>query len=169
MDYQKIQTIITIITGLGLFAGSMAFVIDKFFTRQKTDKGEEINSADTLTKFWKDQAEQYKVVLGEKETAYLLKIEKITTDFNEKFQDLKERFGNLKGQYEAEKSQRERVESILKDRNPETEAFMKLMIQAIKDQSDSHTEMVKILKEIHTMSKAEHDRDFKVETTVTKS
>lgn len=154
--------------GLGIFAGSMAFVVDKFFSRKKTDKNEEINSADTLTKFWKEQAEQYKVVLAEKEAAYTLKIEKITADFNEKFQDLKEKFGNLKGQYDAEKVQRERVESILKDRNPETEAFMKLMIQAIKDQADSHTGIMKILKEIHTMSKAEHDRDFKVETTVTR-
>ena len=166
---EKIQLAITIVLGVGMFAGSLAFVVDKFFSRKKKEDVEELSSANGIAKFWKEQAEQYKAVADEKEKSYASKLELLTKDFNDKYTDLKEKFGKLQGQYEAEKGARERAESILKDRNPETQKFMEAMLKSAKDTSEHNEKAAVILEDIFRMCKAEHERDFKVEATVTKT
>lgn len=120
-------------------------------------KGFRIESGDIVT-FYKTQAENYKEMM-----------EETRKDYTKKHEELLAEVGVLRGELNTEKRLREQYELILKDKNPETEEFMKLMIKAVADQGEVNKEVVSVLKEIHTMSKAEHDRDFKVETTVTKT
>lgn len=145
--------------GLGTAFG-IAFAY--FFRGKRTESGEIIS-------FYKEQAENYKTMMHTKEEAHAVKMEEVTKYFTEKVNELTKELGVLQGQYTAEKNQREQYELILKDKNPETEAFMKMVTQACNDQSIINKEVVSILKDIHTMQKAEHDRDFKIESTVTKT
>ncbi len=111
-----------------------------------------------IIEFYKKQAADYKDILETTRKEYIAKHEELLSQV-----------GVLRGELNTEKKLREQYEAILKDKNPETEAFMKLMIQAVKDQSEVNKEVVSVLKEIHTYAKAEHDRDFKVTSTVTKT
>lgn len=130
-------------------------------------KGTRTESGDII-KFYKEQSDNYKDMMEKKEAAHNIEVKEITQTFTEKVNALTREVGELRGQYNAEKKQREQYEEILKDKNPETEQFMKLMIKAVDDQSKINKEVVSLLGEIHTMSKAEHDRDFKIEATLTK-
>ena len=42
------------------------------------------------------------------------------------------------------------------------------MVQAVKDQTESHEKIVGVLNDIHIMVKAENDRELKVTSTIIK-
>ncbi len=115
------------------------------------------NETGEIVDFYKKQATDYKEML-----------EVTRKEYTQKHEDLLAQVGALRGELNTEKRLREQYEAILKDKNPETEAFMKLMVQSVKDQSEVNKEIVGVLKEIHAMSKAEHERDFNISATVTK-
>lgn len=158
MDIETLKNLGWIVATVAVVAGSIAYVFDKVIHRRKSDKIEEITFADGAAKFWKDQAEGYKVMMAEKDKSN-----------DEKYIQLTKELAEIRGQLIEKEKQNKEYLAILQDRDPETKEFMKFMIQATKNQTESHKEIVSILREIHTMSKAEHDRDFKVEATVTKT
>jgi len=110
-----------------------------------------------IVEFYKKQSGDYKEML-----------ETTRKEYSAKHEELLKEVGIIRGELNTERQLRQQYEAILKDRNPETEAFMKLMVQSVKDQATVNQEIVEILKEIHAMSKAEHDRDFKIESKITK-
>lgn len=150
---QLVLTIIGILGSIGLFAGGIGFLLSRFSKGRSEEKIDVISSADQLTSFWKEQVDGYKTVVAE---------------LTEKIRVLTGEIGELRGQLQSEKKQTEMLERIFQNRDPETKKFMEHVMQSIKDQAQVNGEIVRILKEIHNMSKAEHERDFKVEATVTK-
>lgn len=152
-----IQTGAAIFIGLGLFFFGGGYLISRYKGGSKEEKAESrdlVSSNEQIKQFYKEQNEDYKQIIKEQN----LKIEGLTKEV-----------GEIQGQLRAEKRQNDELKLIFQNRNPEMEEFMKFMVQATKDQAGTQKEMVRILGEIHTMSKAEHDRDFKVEATVTKT
>ena len=77
--------------------------------------------------------------------------------------------GDIKGQLTQVLKQNDEFKAIFQNRDPATKEFMEHVLKSIKDQGEAHKAIMEILKEVHIMSKAEHDRDFKVEATVTKT
>jgi hypothetical protein len=152
---QNIETIGIIIAALGYFAST-------FFKSKTTGSGE-------LIDFYKKEAEGYRDMMAKKEEVHTQKISDLTKDFTKKISDLSTEVGELRGQLVGEKKQNERLEQIFQNRNPEMEQFMKLMVNAVTDQGVVNKEVVTILRDIHTMTKAEHDRDINITATVSKS
>jgi hypothetical protein len=160
---QIILTFVGILGALGLFAGGIGFLWTKIrggSKEAKTESTDLLTSNDQIKQFYKEQNDDLKEinkVLGEKVDALTREV------------------GEIRGQLIAEKTQNERLEKIFQNRDPETKQFMEFMMQAVKDQSqvakdqsESHKEIVRVLGEIHTMSKMEHERDFSISATVTK-
>lgn len=145
---QYILTIFGVITMCGV----------AFAQFRKGSRGE----SSEIIKFYKEEALNYKDMLQKKEEAHTVKISELTKDFTEKINGLSREVGELRGQLTAEKKQNERFEQIFQNRNPEMEKFMTFMVNTQK-------EVVDVLKEIHAMTKAEHDRDFQVTSTITKT
>jgi hypothetical protein len=156
MENQTLQLVLTIIGvlgSIGLFAGGLGFLLNRFSKGSSEEKTDVISSADQLTSFWKEQVDGYKTVVSE---------------LTEKIRVLTGEIGELRGQLQSEKKQTEMLERIFQNRDPDSQKFMEHVMQSIKDQAGVNTEIVRILKEIHNMSKEEHERDFKIESTVTK-
>ena len=139
-----------IITGCAI-AGFIGIAFAQFSRSKRSESGE-------IIEFYKQQATEYKSILEVTRKEYIAKHEELLSQV-----------GVLRGELNTEKKLREQYEAILKDKNPETEQFMKLMVSATHDQGEINKEVVGILKEIHAMSKAEHGRDFNIHATVTKS
>jgi len=153
MDYQTLQLILTIggvVTFIALLAGGVGLAINAFRKRPRDEKNEVVNSANTIMEFWKNQAEQYKLIIDEKDRTH-----------NEKITDLTRQVGELRGQLNAETSQKKEYLAILQNRDPETKKFMEHMVNATENQD-------KILAEIFKMVKDEHDRELKVTSTISK-
>lgn len=138
-----------------LMAGALGTAFGVAFAYFK--KGSRGESSEII-EFYKKQASDYKEML-----------EVSRKEYTQKHEQLLSEIGVIRGELNTEKKLREQYEAILKDKNPETEQFMKLMIKAVHDQNEVNIEIVNILKEIHTMSKAEHDRDFNITTQITKT
>jgi len=132
--------VISSLIGLGILAGGMGYLISSF-------RG----GGNKLTSFWKEQADGYKLMMVEKDRVN-----------DEKFQVLHKEIGELNGRLNAEQALNERLEKIFQNRNPEMDSFMKGMV-------DSMGQIGRVLSEIHTMTKAEHERDFQISATVTKT
>ncbi len=139
----------TIITGLSLM-GMAGMGVAQFKSKSRGESGD-------IVKFYKDRMEDYKLIA-----------ETTRKEYADKYEDMLRKFGILEGQFNTEKALREQYESILKDKNPETQNFMTLVTTAITDQQNVNKEVVQILKEIHAMAVVEHDREFKVDATVIK-
>lgn len=144
--------------GVGIFAGGIGYLRSQYRKGGKEEKSEILTSSNEIVNFWKTTAENYQTILATKETAW-----------NEKFQDLTKQVGELRGQLTAEKNQNERLEKIFQNRDPETQEFMKYMIKASANHDESHKEIMRVLGEIHTYAKQEHDREIHVEAQITKS
>lgn len=140
-----VQTIITFGT-LALLAG-IAFAM--FKKGNRTESGEQI-------KFYKEESTTYRDMLTRKEEKHAQEIKDLTADFHSKFTKLSQDFGILQGQYIAEKEAREKAEAILKDRNPETEKFMKSTIGVLGEIKDF---MEKINKHM--------EQDIQIESRIT--
>lgn len=143
---------------LGIFAGGLGYLVKTFRKGTKEEKAEVIGSSQEIINFWKSQAENYQLILASKEK-----------DWNEKFQVLTREFGELKGKYDSEKVQNERLEKIFQNRDPESQKFMELVMKAIETQGKVNEGIVNTLAEIHALMIDEHNREMKVEATITKS
>lgn len=143
---QIIGLVIGALAGLAGVAALLGVAWSQFNKGNRTEKNEVVNSADTIADFWKKQADDYKEMMKVKD-------DKNSTLINE----LTRKVGELTGQLTAEKAQNERYEKIFQGRNPEMDTFMKFMIQASKDQSESTREIVRVLGEIHSMASSTHE------------
>lgn len=155
---QTILIVVSIIASVGIFVGGIGYFVSLFRKGSKQEKSDVISSSQEVITFWKTQAENYQTILAQKEK-----------EWNEKFTGITREFGELKGKYDAEKAQTDRLEKIFQNRDPESQKFMELVISAIGNQNKVNTEVVRVLSEIHTLAKDEHDREIHVESTVTKS
>lgn len=159
--YQNIPEIIIAAGGIGL-------LVQMFRKKPRDEKNEVLNSANTIMDFWKNQAEQYKVISDEKDKTYNEKITSLTKQFTDQIAILSREVGELKGQLTSETAQKKEYLAILQNRDPETKKFMEFMLKAQENHDEAHKEMMRILGEIHTYAKEEHEREFKVISTVSK-
>ncbi len=113
-------------------------------------KGFRTESGDLIT-FYQKEALGYKEMM-----------ETTRKDYAKKHEELLAQVGELRGELNAEKRLREQYELILKDRNPETEEFMRFMVQSAKDQADNNKKIVEVLNIIHIAVA----KDLKIEATV---
>lgn len=121
-----------IVLGICAIASSAGIAFAQF------RKGARVESSDLIT-FYKKEADGYKDMM-----------EKTRNEYTTKHEALLKEVGELRGQLISEKKQKELYEAILKDRNPETEQFMKLMVQSVTDQGVVNKEIVRMIGEIHT-------------------
>ncbi len=143
--------------GLGVCAGGIGYFWGKINGGNKEAKAEStdlISDSEKIKNFYKEQNEELKV---------------INKTLGDKVEALTREVGEIRGQLNAETKQKADILAILQGRDPETKKFMEFMVQAVKDQTESHQKIVDVLSEIHKMAKDEHERDFKVEATVTKT
>ncbi len=142
------------IVSLGVLAGGIGYLISKFRSGSKEEKAAILSSAETLAKFWEDQATGYKSMMAEKDKSNDEKFLKLTTEL-----------GEIRGQLLEKDKQVKQYLDILQNRDPETKKFNEYVIKAIENQTIVNQEMIRVLAEIHSMAKDEHERDFKVVTT----
>lgn len=142
---------------IGAILFSAGFAYEKIFNGKKNAKAEEVTSADGLVKFWKERADEYKTAMETKDR-----------ENTEKFSQMSREIGELRGQLNSETQQKKDYLAILQNRDPETKKFMEYMMKATQDHDIAHTEMMRVLGEIHNFVKEEHDRDFKIDATIHK-
>ncbi len=142
MDWQTYLSLAALVSFLITGAGMWYGMFRKASRQENTDI---VSSSKDLIDFWRDQAEGYKVMLAEKETSW-----------NTKFETLTREIGVLQGQLNATETQRAQFEAILKDRNPETEQFM-------KDVAESMHEIKNFMQTINLHM----EKGYKVESVVT--
>lgn len=147
-----IQIVGTSIVSLGIVAAGLGYLLSMYRKGNKQENVEVVNTANQLTDFWKDQIQGFKEMAREQDT----KIQLLSNEVN-----------LLKGQLMEKDKQIDTYLKILQNRNPEMERFMKDIIQFSIDHETTHKEIIRILGEIHSYAKVEHDRDFKINATVT--
>lgn len=157
----NVNDIIKLILAVGgaitLIASGLGVFIYSYRKSGRQERKDVTDSADTISEFWKKQAEELKLILQTKDVEYNAQLTKVTKEFNEKIQELTKQVGILTGQLTSEKAANDRFEKIFQGRNPEMEAFMKFMIQAAKDSQESHEQIVKVLTDLHKTSTSNHD------------
>lgn len=156
--------IIGSITSLGVLAAGIGYLMGTARKKERDEKTEVVSSADQVSMFWKDQANEYKEMMKIRDEKNDGKVKDLTSEVNL----LTKEVGELRGQLNAEKTQNERYEKIFQGRSPEQEEFMKFMIQATKDQAESHKGIMEVLNKVYKFAEMEHDRDFTVTAKVTK-
>lgn len=171
MTNQTLETIFMIVGvlgSIGLFAGGLGYLINLFKKGGREEKDDIITSSEKLTEFFKSQSEGYKIMMEAKDEKWRVELKEKDEKYRIEVQSLTREVGELKGQLNAEKATNERLEKIFQNRSPEMEEFMKFMVQAVKDQTESHQKIVEVLFDIHKMAKDEHERDFSITAQVTK-
>jgi hypothetical protein len=108
------------------------------------------------------EVEVYRDQLHKKEEFHAKEMKEMRDEFTKQVTSLTKDFGVLQGQYNSMKDDKEKFEAIAKDKNPEMQTFMTSMAETQK-------EIITILGDIHTMAKAEHERDFQINATITKT
>ena len=167
MNNQSLQIVLTIIGVLGsvgLFAGGVGYLINRFNKGKTEERTDVISSADQLASFWKEQVEGFKAIVAELTT----KIEKQKDEHNTEMKKVLTELGEVRGQLTSESKQKAEYLAILQNRDPETQKFMEIMLKFVDTQSKTNTEIARVLKDIHSMAKAEHDSNLEVTSTVTK-
>lgn len=149
---------VEILVGLGVFVGGVGYLYRTFSKSGRDEKADVLSSSEQLVDFWKQQVEGFKEVIKELRE----KLEIQAKEFNEKLQTMGNELGSVRGQLDAESRQKKDYLAILENRDPATKQFMEHMVKAMENQD-------KILQEIYKFAKVEHERDFKVEATVTKA
>ena len=154
-----IQLAASIIFSIGVIAAGVGYALSQFRRGNRQDKEEVVSSADQLTNFWKEQVDGFKEIVKAQD---------------EKIQALTREVGELRGQLSSERNQNEELKKIFQNRNPEMEQFMKYMVQATKDQAESHGKIIEVLTALHKMSSSNHaliqetNKDLKIEAVVSK-
>lgn len=149
----------------GLLIGGTGYVISIFKKGSKQKDSDVLSSADQLSSFWKEQVEGFKTIIAELTS----KLEKQKDDHNIEMKKLIDELGQVKGQLNAETKAKSEYLDILQNRDPETKKFMEYMIKAVENQSSINAEIVRVLGEIHSMTKAENERDLKIDATIHKA
>ena len=168
MNNQSLQIILTVVGilgSLGLFAGGVGFLVSKFNKGKSEERTDVISSADQLASFWKEQVDGFKEIIKE----LTAKLEKQKDDHTNEMKKVLTELGEVKGQLTAESKQKAEYLSILQNRNPEMQKFMEIMLKFVETQTKTNNELARVLKDIHSMAKQEHDKDFKIESTITKN
>lgn len=155
--FQTILIVIGSIASIGILAGGIGYFVQSFRKGSRSEKSEVVSSSQEIINFWKSNSENLQIILDRKET-----------EWNGKFQALTKELGELKGQLNAEKAQNDRLEKIFQNRNPESDDFMKFMVEAARQQQAVNQDILRILQEIHSLSIEEHNREMKVETKISK-
>lgn len=143
--------------GLGVLFFGGGYLISKWRSGTKEEEAESrdlISSNDQIKQFYKDQNDDLKAI----NKALSDKVEMLTREV-----------GEIKGQLNAETKVKEEYLAILRGRDPETKKFMELMVQSVKDQAESQKEIIRVLSEIHSYAKQEHEREVHIEAQITKS
>lgn len=148
---QIAQIAAIILAGLGTLLGGVGFAIYSYKKSGRQERKDVTETADVISEFWKNQAEELKLILQTKDVEVQSQIAALTKDFNEKIQDLTKQVGVLTGQLTAEKALNEKLEQIFQNRNPEMEGFMKYMVDATEKHSETHEAMLKVLADLHGM------------------
>jgi biopolymer transport protein ExbB/TolQ len=166
MNIKELAELIGIVLGtLGLFAAGVGTVIYGVKRTERQERKDLTETADTISNFWKNQAEELKEILATKDSEFNIKLAAVTREFNEKIQDLVKEIGMLKGQLSAEKAINERLEKIFQNRSPEMEAFMKYMVEATEKHNETHEAMMKVLTDLHAKSFPNNKtKSFKIKT-----
>lgn len=142
---------------LGLLAGGIGYLISQFKTGTRQANNDIVSSSNEIITFYKTENDNLKIIMTEKDKSN-----------DEKFRQLTAEIGELRGQLNSEKANNERLEKIFQNRDPDTQKFQESMIQFVNDQSAVHVKIVQVLSEIHSLAIDEHNRDFKLTTTIEK-
>lgn len=161
----SIIIIIGSLGSLGLLAGGMGYLISQFKSGSSEQKKDVLSSASEATNFWKEQADSFKAMAVQEKEAAAIK----DKDWNIKFTELSREVGEIKGQLFEKEKQAQQYLEILQNRDPEMKQFMQYMVQSVKDQTESQQKIVEVLNDIHVMTKAEHDRDLSITSTISKT
>ncbi len=151
-----ILSILGVLSSVGILAGGIGYLVGQFRRGTKQEKAEStdlIKSNDDIKQFYKEQNDDLK---------------EINKVLSQKIEVLTREVGEIRGQLTAETAQRKEYQLIFENRDPETKKFNELVIKSLSDLHKVSAEMVRVLGEIHNMSKLEHDRDLNITATVTK-
>lgn len=152
------------IAGIGVLAGGFGYLMSVVKKGSRQKDAELMTNAEQIANFYKEQTDQYKIIVSEKEAQWAVK----EGEWNKRFTDLSREVGLIKGQLVEKEKQAKEYLDILQNRDPETKKFYELVISAIDNQNKVNAEITRVLKEIHTMTTLEHERDLKVIATVSK-
>lgn len=148
---QIAQIAAIVLAGIGTLFGGIGFAIYSYRKSGRQERKDVTDTADVISEFWKNQADELKLILQTKDAEFQSQITALTKDFNEKIQELTKQLGVLTGQLTAEKALNEKLEKIFQNRNPEMEGFMKYMVDATEKHSETHEAMLKVLADLHGM------------------
>src|SRR5688572_28540965 len=119
MDWLQIITyILGAIAAHGIAFFGAGYWRSQFSKGSKEQNAEVLASSQTLVEFWKRQAEDYKQMIVEKESAWNRSSAEKEKHWNDKFETLTRELGEVRNQLTATEKQRSQYEAILKDRNP---------------------------------------------------
>lgn len=144
-DYLKIIGLTTAIVAALAFV--LAYFVVSFRKNKQEGTKDVISSAEQITRFWKERADDYSKV-----------IETMKIEYDAKIQDLTRKLGELTGRFEAEKTQNERLEKIFQGRSPELE-------NSLKDISSTMNEIMVFMHSINEHMKTSN-KDLKIEAVV---
>ncbi len=129
--------------------GGIGFAVYTYRKSGRQERKDVTDTADTIANFWKNQAEELRLILTTKDAEFNAKLSEVTKDFTAQVTALTEKVGILTGQLAAEKAANERLEKIFQNRSPELDGFMKYMMSATEKHSETHISMLKALSELH--------------------
>lgn len=139
------------LASIGVVAGGLGYLISQFRGGTKKANTEIASSSTEIITFYKTENESLKSIMGEKDKSN-----------DEKFRQLTSEIGEIRGQLIEKEKQNKQYLDIINNRGPETEQFQTAML-------DGLSKLATVIGEIHTMAKDEHDRDFTINATVSKS
>lgn len=147
-SFDTILLILGILSSIGILAGGIGYFVQSFR-----------NGGSSLTAFYKEQAEGYKLMMSEKDKSN-----------DDKFQKMTAEIGEIRGQLIEKEKQNKEYLDIINNRDPSTQKFQEFLTKACTDQGEVNKQIVSILQEIHQLAIQEHERDFKITSvsTVTK-
>lgn len=161
-DY--IQSGAEIFIGLGLFAFGGGYLISKVKGGEKEQKKEStdlLSTSDQIKEIFRGQNEDLKI---------------INKSLSDKIEVLTREVGEIRGQLNAETKTKEEYLAILQGKDKESKQFMEIMMTFVNKQTennlkqnDTNLKIMEILNTIDARTKDEHDRDFKIDATITKT
>jgi siroheme synthase (precorrin-2 oxidase/ferrochelatase) len=145
------------LTAIGLCIGGVGYLISMFKKQSKMTVTDMASSSTEIITFYKSENENLKIMMKAKDESN-----------DEKFTALSKEIGEIRGQLIEKEKQNKQYLEILQNRDPETLQFQTAMIDFATSQSKINEGIVNTLRDIHEMTKAEHDRDFNATISVTK-
>lgn len=155
------------LTALAAITALIGVAYAQFRKGSRDESNAVVTSADNISEFWHKQADEYKAMMAVKEESFQKQFSDSTERYQKQISELTEKVGVLTGKLANSTEYADKLEKIFQGRNPEMEAFMKFMVQssneqgelmrqAVKDATESHTQIITVLKDIHDMSASNH-------------